>query len=466
MHSSGTSSRFTWRPGDLATWQNQAEAARLLLDHGANIGHSHWWYRSWNRLLPLARSRGFEEIVEMLEMTMKSRFCYDAKFDAFSRAASSENQNCIEEVIGHYPNLIGMADAKGQNLIHLAVLAVDRSLIDLAINAGADIDHRRADGMTPLLLAIHGDCWRRWTGPKAAPYRKIVDHLLSCGAEDELCVAVARGDEVRARELLAAQPKLATELNAARQSPLLYAAKAGHARLVELLLDHGADPNAPEWNSETGAALHGASGENNIDVMEILLERGASPNGELDSSGNCYTIVEHWHKTESADACNLLRRYGATPAVYESPENALNELRRANSSGDLQLGTEEYLSLILEHDDEELVDVLVRLSGDEVVRSMTAESGFPRSRTMLERLIGYGLDIRKTDWCGQTMLHHAASCDVPADLLQAFIEHGADLDARDLEFNATPREHALKAGRPENAKHLPGSEDIPVQSAK
>ena len=443
-------------PLHLATWQNQVESVRLLLDRGADIGHSRWWYRSWDRLLPLAESRGFTEIATMLEATMESRFCYDSDFAAIAEAASVSDLNRVAALLNQAPAQVLAADAKGQNLVHLAVTTHDRRLVDLALDSGADINHRRADGMTPLLLAIHGDHLRRWTDSSAIRSWVMAGYLLSRGAEDELCVAAALGDEARAMDLLAAQPELATQLNAARHSPLFYAAKAGQTKIVKLLLDRGADPNSPEWNAETGAALHGASGENHLDVMELLLRRGANPNSELDSCGDCLTIVKHYHDGQHEKAHDLLRRYGARPAIYErSPADLIDELRRAATADELSFGAADYLSIILAHNEVESVDDCVRLSGQQLITSLTAETGFPRSRAMVDRLIKDGLNIRATDWCGQTLLHLAAKSNVPGDLLQALVDHGADHEARDLEFNATPREHAAMAGKLDNLKFLP-----------
>ena len=315
-------------PLHLAAWQNQIEAAKRLLELGANIGHSHWWYRSWDRLLPLLQQRDFTEMASLVQTAMQEQFGYDSDFEPLKKAALERDLDGVAKLLKQNSKLIHASDARGNNLIHLATATEQRALVDLALDAGADIEYRRADGMSPVLLAIHGNQGHFWNGPKANRRWAMAGYLLGKGAKLELSSAAALGDVEACRKLLESDPSLATQLNPARQSPLMYAARAGQKETLQLLLDAGADPNVPEWLSETGAALHGASGENLPDVMEVLLEHGANPNGELDSSDCCLGIVKHYHKGKSQKSQKLLRKYGATMPVYHlSPKQLTAELK-------------------------------------------------------------------------------------------------------------------------------------------
>ena len=443
-------------PLHLAAWQNQIEAAKRLLELGANIGHSHWWYRSWDRLLPLLQQRDFTEMASLIQTAMQERFGYAPDFEPLKKAAVERDLKVVGKLLKKRPKLIHASDARGNNLIHLATATEQRALLDMALLAGADIEHRRADGMSPVLLAIHGNQWHFWNGPKANRRWAMVGYLLGKGAKLELSSAAALGDVKACRELLDSDPGLATQLNSARQSPLMYAARSGQKETLQLLLDAGADPNVPEWLSETGAALHGASGENLLDVMEVLLEHGANPNGEVDSSSCCLGIVKYHHKGKAQKARKLLRKYGATLPVYHlSPKQLTAELKAGKVREELQHEVVSYLAAVMDADQPELVDHYVKVCGNEPVEMLTSVGGVPRSRAMLEKLIEHGLDINRPDWSGCTLLHTLAECSwAKRPVVEAYLDNGADLEALDLEHSATPLGRAAMAGQLKMVKWL------------
>src|SRR5437588_12918396 len=126
--------------------------------------------------------------------------------------------------------------------------------------------------MTELLQALYrGD-------------REQVDSLLARDPELNVFEAAAFGRTDRLRELLDADPSLATTYGDDGFQPLGLACFFGHIEAARLLLDHGADPNTLGRNEHIKTnALHAAAAAENSDeqtryeLCKLLLENGADP---------------------------------------------------------------------------------------------------------------------------------------------------------------------------------------------
>ena len=78
-------------------------------------------------------------------------------------------------------------------------------------------------------------------------------------------------------------------------APLSNAAATGRMDIVQLLLDHGADPNLPEEQyAPKGKALYPAVYHGHYEIAKLLLERGAFPNPPVESSGNALWVSREW----------------------------------------------------------------------------------------------------------------------------------------------------------------------------
>ena len=91
--------------------------------------------------------------------------------------------------------------------------------------------------------------------------------VVELSLEDRFTAAAMSGDESRARQLLAEAPAMI-------ENPELLLEAATNAAATRLLLDLGADPDAPNENGRV--PLHWAAWENNGEVVRLLLARGAS----------------------------------------------------------------------------------------------------------------------------------------------------------------------------------------------
>jgi ankyrin repeat protein len=110
-------------------------------------------------------------------------------------------------------------------------------------NSERPIDAQRADGQTPVLLAVNGasDYWYRANRGRSHPSLRntfvLVGSLLAHGANYNISVAAAVGDLERVEQLLKKDSSSLRRLDSARISPLSYAAREGHLHIVHLLLE-------------------------------------------------------------------------------------------------------------------------------------------------------------------------------------------------------------------------------------
>src|SRR5690242_15173643 len=113
--------------------------------------------------------------------------------------------------------------------------------------------------------------------------------------------------------------------------------------IVQLLLDHGADPNLPEEQyAPKGKALYNAVYNGHYEIAKLLLERGAFPNPPVESSGDALWVSREWRPDKRME--QLLLSYGATAtkghAGEEWPEEPnwlrITPLHQAARRGDVK----------------------------------------------------------------------------------------------------------------------------------
>jgi uncharacterized protein len=143
---------------------------------------------------------------------------------------------------------------KGEAAHVNALLAADPAL------AGV----RNADGATPAL-------WAAYTRhPELAA-------VVLAGREADFFEACALGNRERASTLLARDPKLIDEYSADGFTPLGLAIFFGHQEVARQLVAAGADVNRASRNAIHVAPLHSAVESGSMELLNLLLEHGARP---------------------------------------------------------------------------------------------------------------------------------------------------------------------------------------------
>jgi len=435
-------------PIHMAAFTGNAEVVKLLLDQGADPGQSVYTYNSWDKLLVCARERGHRQIESLLQRVMKKRFNYTPDFKVLKEAIIARNSRKIGAVLRQQPKLVRASDALGNNPLHWSVITRQLGLIKRFVELGTPIDAQRADGQTPVLLAVNCamDYWYRAPRGRSHPSLRntfvMVGSLLAQGANYTISVAAAVGDLERIDDLLRKDPGLAKRLDSARVIPLSYAAREGHLHIVRLLLEHGVDPNTPEDAAPHGRALFEACSANHLQVAELLLEHGANPNAGTDSNGCCLTIGEVRHGDKAKPLQQLLRRHGAYTPPYSM---GVPEMKQAIRDGHEVVRHEEFLANVIAKRDPELLDLYLD-SDPTVPDRMQLWSGvtYPRSPALVRRLLDRGLDPNRPDWLGKTFLHACAE-NADRTVAAVFLDAGADINAREVEFQGTPLASAVRS---------------------
>jgi ankyrin repeat protein len=219
-----------------------------------------------------------------------------------------------EHLVGKHPEHI---NARGGRMVTPLVAALHGKhfqIAELLNRHGADVDVRGNTDRTPLLVACHNGRLEivQWllnhgadvnalSNDPCAPihsavglgHLQVVRMLIEFNAHIDICEEFGRG---------------VLHLAASRHD------NDDHVGIMQLLLDHGADPNARDnndstplhhcsWSMEEGSVTHGT-----VEDMRLLLKYGAIIDSE-DNEGRTplQTALEH----DRQDMATCLREHGA-----------------------------------------------------------------------------------------------------------------------------------------------------------
>jgi len=92
----------------------------------------------------------------------------------------------------------------------------------------------------------------------------------------------------------------------------------------------------------------------------------------------------------------------------------------------------------------ELLDLYLD-SDPTFIDRMGDELAYPWSAALVRRLLARGLEPNRPDWLGRTFLHACAG-NGDRSIAAVFLDAGADINARGIEFNETPMAAAVRSG--------------------
>ena len=429
-----------------AVRENQIEVARFLLEHGADpLGLA-----VNDSLLDIARDRGYGEMEKLLATVYASTLGASPQGNAVAAAIRERHPEEVRSLLDASPELLHAGDERRNQPIHWAVMTRQIDVIDELLRRGADINARRSDGARPIHLSngdYHYRGWRDVPQDVATTAGEVLAHVMARGAYVDIWTAAHSGDLKRVKELLDQDPSLANRLSdyggyyLGSGAPLRNAAARGHLEIVKLLLERGADPNLPEEGiAPRGHALYSAVYGGHYEIAKLLLEKGAYPNVEVESSADTLSIailnsdqkmVDLLVSYGAARSVGLLAHYGDVPtaaAVFAAnPALADDPGALGSAAGN---GHEAFVRLMLRYQ-------------PDLARRVAAGA---KTRELTELLFQHGMNPSQPDWLRITPLHEfARKGDVEKAAI--FIDHGADLQARDEDIRSTPLAWAAKFGQ-------------------
>lgn len=305
------------KPLYFAVRENRLDVVRFLLEHDRNP--LDLWVD--DDPIEIARDRGYTDMERLLTETLHTRFNASAEGEPVALALREHDLKRMRELLDAQPALLGKGDKRSNQPIHWATMTRQPEALDELLRRGASIDARRMDGGRPIHLTNGDYFYRGWRDvPRNWPVTpaQVLAHLKAHGAFIDLPTACHTGDIDRVRELLRQDPSLANKVGAyegyylGAGAPLSNAAAVGRMDIVQLLLDHGADPNLPEEQiAPMGKALYSAVYDGHYEIAKLLLEHGAFPNPPVESSGDALWVAREWRPDKRME--QLLLSYGAAP---------------------------------------------------------------------------------------------------------------------------------------------------------
>ncbi|KAK2792588.1 hypothetical protein FQN52_003093 [Onygenales sp. PD_12] len=337
----------------------------------------------------------------------------------------------LKTVLDNNSSYSRLRDSKGRTPLCYAAGSGHRSVVELLLEKGAELNHFDKKGYSPLLRAA------------AMGHTETAKLMLEKGAD----------------------PNTKTELN---YTPLLLAAKEGHASMLEALLEKNADPNLKNRCGET--SLSTAVLGNRREIVKILLGHGAFPN----SKGLCgQTALYHAIGKGDEAMVKLLLEHGADPNQNDNfgqtcfyRAAALNNVAMANllmqNGADPQLAAGGGTTLLFTaaNKGHNGIVKLLLTSGVEpdtkdtngrTPLSMAVASGHEE---VIKLLLEKGADPKVGDKMGQTPLSLSAKGGHDA-VFKLFLECGVEIETIDVK-GRTPLSEAARSGFKEGVKMLLG----------
>jgi uncharacterized protein len=425
-----------------------AEVARLVRS-GADV-------KAVNRYgaapISLACARGNAAIIEqLLQAGADVNTTLPEGETCLMSAASGGSLPAVKALLVRGANVNAVESWKGQTALMWAAAEGHSAVVDALLESGADVNARSKAGFTPLLFAV-----------RDGSVRSVRSLVKAKANVNDIAKAAAISSNSTARPVSDAT------------SALAMAVINAHFDVAGVLVESGADPNAPDargsilhalaWIRKPGAAggdqapPSASGGLTSLELADALLKHGANPNVRI--AWQEIPFDRDDGEVKSPPNIRVGRDYislvGATP-FYLAAKNGDVELMRllVKHGGDPRLTTVQNVTPLMvaagfgtwagetpgplngTPEVERLEAVKLALAFGNDVNAVADFGDFPIVGDPIKLFTSYPENLEKLPkealgdmrWSGSTALHGAATSNQQS-IIRYLVENGAKLDAR------------------------------------
>jgi ankyrin repeat protein len=480
------------KPLHIAVLARQTEIVRLLMQRGADPHRGIWPHRSATGALTMADERGEVEIAAIIRdeearrAHVRPESLDPETLAALSAAFERGDEDGIISTFAEHPSLVRLVDDRGRTALHWAAVRLWPRLAAWLLDNGVDANARTPNGEAARDLIGHG---KEGATGNAGARKATITALLRRHADAPTARdAIAAGDAawLRARHAegrLAGQPGLVT-----------HAVRLQRPDMLSLLLELGLDPDetgrvggleeeVQAWGDPLREAVIAGRG----DLVQILLEHGANPDTNVYAASSALFEA---HKRGDEQTKQWLEQRGA-----RFGPSFVGELGLADQAAQLlaaDIANQPHAAGQTSRVASELIWGALGSPSPEIVRLALPYIDWPRDDGQWHGLLENGLylgpdsdrvrhleafrlvldrcdpDVRSRR--GTTLLHEvtAARGGLTADDRVAYatvlLDAGAHLDVRDDLLESTPLGWACRWGRIELVRLFIGRGADPLEA--
>ncbi len=363
---------------------------------------------------------------------------------------------------------VNAKDNDGVTPLMRAAIENSSVVVKMLLNAGANVNAENKWGQTPLFLAAK----------KNSP--EVLRTLLEAGANVDtknnngwtpLMTAAMFNSTEMVKMLLDAGASVNVK-DKWGQTPLMLAAWKNSPRTVNMLLNAGADVNAKSSYGYSRTPLMWAAGYNtNPEVVKALLEGGASVH-DVDKKGrDALWYAQQRKQGDKEKIVQILKSYkiagsgretrsslsdsdffevcesGTAEDVRKAIKNSAN-VNAKNKNGETPLMIAVDMGFLARGVDSEIIEALLNAGADVNAKDKNGRTALMMvgpigpSEVVIRLLLNAGANVDIKDKDGQTALMNA---DLSLEGMKLLLRAGADVNAKDKN-GETPLIRAVKGG--------------------
>ena len=368
----------------IAAKRGDGDLVSTLIEQGANVNGKN---KKNNTALSSASKKGHVDVVSILleqgaKVDQKSTI---NRHTALLKAAENGHADVVSILLEHGAKVDQINANSGCTALTKAAENGHADVVSILLENGAEIDHEPPHGFTPLTEATGYGYDEGFEMPPPPPIEYVGPPPPGFG------------------------PPLIGD--GSRCTPLLKAAENGHADVVSVLLENGAEiDNEPPYGI---TPLIEASRHGHVDVVLTLLERGAEIDRLVPETGN--TALLEAAQWSQAEVVSTLLAHGANINHVNAFEETAFKLAYQ------VYGPDQVYAVV----------PILRANWEDVNSQQLLEAAIEGDAELVLTLIDSGENINSTSTLGYSALALAVR-NGNVNVVSTLLDHGAEIFDRDL----------------------------------